>query len=1164
MSKDLKFNNDWRFSLHPVGTSLDTIAAGGFEWEQVTLPHDWLIYDANNLYANGDGWYSKSFTLNKLNPSHKLTLRFEGVYMNSSYYINGCFAGTWKYGYSTFEIDMTPFLRQGTNEIHIQVTHESPNSRWYSGAGIYRSVWLKTYEDHHIAADGVYISAVKSDGDWSVNVSTETVFPDRLNPSAAIKLRHRMLDASGTLVHEEEALVYAEADATIHTDCSFAYSSPNVWDIDNPYVYKLQTELIVDGITVDSQLHSFGFRTFRFDSRQGFFLNERHLKLNGVCQHHDLGCLGAAVNRSALRRQIVLLQEMGVNAIRTAHNMPAVELMELADEMGVLIVSEAFDMWERSKTPYDYARFYPEWWKKDIASWVRRDRNHPSMLMWSIGNEIYDTHADERGQTLTRELMEEVLLHDPRRNAVVTIGSNYMPWENAQHCADIVKFAGYNYGDKYYELHHQQHPDWIIYGSETCSTVQSRGIYHFPLAESMLSDDDEQCSSLGNSTTSWGARSTEACIISDRDATFSLGQFLWTGFDYIGEPTPYHTKNSYFGQLDTAGFKKDSFYVYQAEWTDYKRKPMVHIFPYWDFSEGQLIDVRVCSNAPKIELLFNDESLGTFDIDHKHGTKLVGDWQIPYTKGVLRAVAYDENGTTIATDIRSSFGDAASIVLAADKTTLTADGSDLVFIEISALDSDGIPVHNANNRIHLTVEGAGRLVGLDNGDSTDYDQYKGSSRRLFSGKLLAVIASTMDSGSITVRAEAKGLSPQAVVLQSVSPEATIDASNELSLYAYASAHSNAGVHGPVSLEEDEIPVRKLEIVCPQGNQLSSDNRSLPLQVVLHPSNATYQDVKWRITNEGGIDCSFAKLAADGHEAIISALGDGDFYVRCGTGNGAESIRMYTLMQFSINGLGQAFMNPYEFISAGYCSSASRNLTTGNERGMATSHDEESWICFENIDFGSYGSDELTMPIFSLNNEKFTIDMWDGIPGETGAELLTQLTYQKPTRWDVYQEETYKLPGRLSGVRTLTFLLKHKIHLKGFQFTRVEKAFARLSALENTHVYGDTFTLGDDSIDSIGNNVSLVFEDMDFGEQGSTKLTIFGRSPIDNNTIHIIFAGEQGESKQLVEFGYSEHFCAREYVLERMTGRQTVTFVFLPGSQFDFKWYQFSTHLNPPC
>lgn len=379
---------------------------------------------------------------------------------------------------------------------------------------------------------------------------------DLLQSAKHYIIRHSILDASGTCISHVENEIPVQVGSAVPSSALLSINNPMLWDINQPYCYNLKTELLENEQVIEEEVQTFGFRTMEFDSQQGFLLNGRKVKIHGVCQHHDLGCLGAAVNKTALKRQIILLQEMGVNAIRTAHNMPAVELMELADEMGVLIVSEAFDMWERSKTPFDYARFYPDWWKQDIASWVRRDRNRPSMLMWSIGNEIYDTHADERGQELTIELRDLVQVHDPKGNAVVTIGSNYMPWENAQKCADLVKFAGYNYAEKYYDQHHEEHPDWIIYGSETSSTVQSRGIYHFPFAQSVLSDDDEQCSALGNSSTSWGAKNTEACIIADRDATYSPGQFIWTGFDYIGEPTPYFTKNSYFGQLDTAGFKR--------------------------------------------------------------------------------------------------------------------------------------------------------------------------------------------------------------------------------------------------------------------------------------------------------------------------------------------------------------------------------------------------------------------------------------------------------------------------------------------------------------------------------------------------------------------------------------------------------------------------------
>ncbi|WP_341869778.1 DUF4982 domain-containing protein [Paenibacillus protaetiae] len=582
---------------------------------------------------------------------------------------------------------------------------------------------------------------------------------------------------------------------------------------------------------------------------------------------------------------------------------------------------------------------------------------------------------------------------------------------------------------------------------------------------------------------------------------------------------------------------------------------MVHIFPYWDFSEGQLIDVRVCSNAPKIELFFNGESQGVFHIDHKHGQKLIGDWQIPYTKGVLKAVAYDETDTPIATDVQSSFGDAASIRLTPDKTAMTADGSDLIFIEIDALDADGLPVANANNNIHVAVEGPGRLVGLDNGDSTDYDSYKGSCRKLFSGKLLAVIAATLESGTVTVRAESKELAACELELSAVPPAAG-SSLEEAALYAYSPEQERLAKAGTPPVEQDAIPVRKLEIVCPQGNQLDADNRTLPVRVIVHPSSAAYRDVQWRLTNAAGNDAPIASLQASGNEALITALSDGEFYIRCGTTNGTDHIKLYSLMDFRIQGLGQTFLNPYSFVSAGYHNGNSRNLTNGNERGVATGRDGESRICFDQIDFGSYGSDEITLPVFSLDSEKFPIEIWEGIPGEAGASLLAEVTYQKPTQWNVYQEETYKLPRKLTGITSLCFVLRRKIHLKGFRFSQPARAFEPLRALDNHSIYGDTFTMTDDAIEQIGNNVSLVFHDMDFGGAGAGKLILCGASPIDNNTIHIQFSGEQGEMKQIVEFAYSGGYTEREFPLERVTGLQTVTFVFLPGSQFHFKWFRF--------
>lgn len=557
----------------------DPIDLTELSFEAVELPHDWLIYNTLDLYENSIGWYRKTFEYTK--DEQQVILCFDGVYMDSSIYVNGQFVGEWKYGYSAFEHEITNALLDGVNEILVKVVHQSPNSRWYSGAGIYRNVWLKTRSRNHIVTDGIYVSIEQQPDGWQVEVDTELC----LEQNQRAQLVHTILYNGEVIASSQAEMVASAIDEGVEAHehpIQFTNSqqlnvlNPNLWSPDKPHLYDLVTELrLISGEQHEELIESvpqrIGFKQVRLDASEGFYLNGVKMKLNGVCEHHDLGALGSAFNVAALRRRFVLLKNMGVNAIRTAHNMPAKEFMELADEMGMLVVSEAFDMWERAKTPYDYARFFKEWTHADVRSWVRRDRNQVSLIMWSIGNEIYDTHADERGQEVTRMLMEYVQEFDPKGNARVTIGSNYMPWENAQKCADIVKLAGYNYAEKYYDQHHAEHPDWIIYGSETSSVVQSRGIYHFPYEQPVLDDDDEQCSALGNSTTSWGAKSPEYCIIAERDHPFSLGQFLWTGFDYIGEPTPYHTKNSYFGQLDTATFPKDSYYIYQAAWTDYKK-----------------------------------------------------------------------------------------------------------------------------------------------------------------------------------------------------------------------------------------------------------------------------------------------------------------------------------------------------------------------------------------------------------------------------------------------------------------------------------------------------------------------------------------------------------------------------------------------------------------
>lgn len=1131
------FNDGWKFTKQSVGTSLDLINCSDIKWEPIDLPHDWLIYNTKDLYETSEGWYKKEFTLDNRGDK-RYSICFDGVYMDSTVFVNNLKVGDWKYGYSSFEFDITKFMTNGVNEVKVRVIHQNPNSRWYSGAGIYRNVWLKTTGQVHFVTDGIYFFARKNKYGWMAEIETE--YMDESGDLNNAFIRHTIIDMNGTNtgICEEKVEVRKEKMTDLQT---IFIEQPTLWRQENPYLYKLKSELICSGKILDTVEQSIGFRTLRFDCKEGFFLNDKYIKLHGACLHHDLGALGAAVNKTALKRQLTILKEMGVNAIRTSHNMPSRELMELADEMGVLILSEAFDMWERCKTEYDYARFFNEWCPKDVASWIRRDRNHPCLIMWSIGNEIYDTHVNERGLEITRRLKDLVLLHDPKQNAYVTIGSNYMRWENAQKCAEILPITGYNYGEDLYEEHHKKYPNWVIYGSETSCTLKSRGIYHFPANVVVVTHEDEQCSSLGNCCTGWGAESIQKSIIDDRDAKFCLGQFIWSGFDYIGEPTPYFTKNSYFGQIDTAGFKKDAFYLYQAEWTDYKSMPMIHLLPYWDFNEGQLIDIQVYSNAPKIELFFNQTSLGIVEIDHIHGTQLIGEWQLPYHKGTLKAIAYDENNTVIAVDEQSSFKDAARIIVKTDRTTMMADGQDIIFVEISAVDENGITVANANNRVQVSVTGAGRLVGLDNGDSTDYDSYKGTSRKMFSGKLLAMVAAKQKAGEIIVKVTSEGLEPQKLKLNSLP-------CNKVS-------GVSAIIENTESEPNREIPIRKIDITNLGKNYLDKNNTRTQVQAKLHPSNTTYHDLEWKAVTDNNIITNIAKVEADGDRALVTALGDGNFRLRCTAKNGKNNPEIVSDLEFKVTGMGEMLVNPYQLVSAGLYSWGNKEFHSGLQGGLCTG-DAPNYIGFRNIDFGEFGSDEIILPIFHLSNERTPITVWRGIPGEEDSELLLDTNYQKDYIYNVYIPQTFQLSKRLQGIQTICIGIRDKLDIQGFYFTYLDKAYEKLSVKDNSRIYGDSYTITKDSIERIGNNVIIEFNNMNFGVESINKLIICGRSRNDVNTIHVHFKGKESNDNQIVEIPYSEQYEEHVFEMKPIRGTNLVSFVFLPGSSFDFKWFKF--------
>jgi len=1136
----------WEFSK----TAIDTAYSENLCWERVDIPHDWLIYDTKNLYETSTGWYRRK--LIHTPDGNRTALCFEGIYMDSRVYVNGVEAGEWKYGYSSFELDITELLREGENVISVRVDYRAPNSRWYSGAGIYRRVWQKKYRDCHLVSDGIYISA---EINGTVTVTAETARPEGIS-SSELYIKHSIVNGSNILASVQsgccafdkscmpKTVIREGFNYTVNTD-TLKVENPVLWDIEKPKMYTLVTELIRNGEVIEREENTFGFRKIEFTSDKGFLLNNRCVKLYGCCEHHDLGSLGAAVNKTAIKRKLEKLRTMGVNAIRTSHNMPAVELMELADEMGFLILSEGFDMWEMPKTEYDYARFFREWVSVDVASWVRRDRNHPSIIGWSIGNEIYDTAAGERGQEITSLLLKLVREHDPRANGCVTIGSNYMQIESAQKCADIVKLAGYNYAERLYEEHHKAHPDWCIYGSETASVIQSRGIYHFPLSQPMLADDDEQCSSIGNCGTGWGAKNSEYCIIADRDADFSAGQFIWTGFDYIGEPTPYSTKNSYFGQYDTAGFPKDSAYVFRAEWTDYKKSPFVHIFPYWDFNEGQDIDVRVTSNAPKVKLFFNGEEIGAKDIDHTRGKELTLDTILKYRKGELCAVGYDEDGNEIARDTKRSFGDTAEIRLTPDKYELKADGTDLIFVDISAYDKDGEPVANANNRVFVKVSGAGRLIGLDNGDSTDYEQYKGTSRRLFSGKLLAIIAAKTTEGKIDVVVSSPTLPDSKLTLSAVQAEVEegISADTE-----------NSPREFDCSGGENDVPVRKIELIA-ESTSFKADCRELSFNTAVYPVDATYSgEIEYRITTVLGIASNLAEITSvENGRVTVRCKGDGEFYLRALCKNGTDKYHIISVLKLTGEGIGSAVFNPYELVLGGLKTVSSDNMGNGIQHGAKFAYGR-SWFGFENVDFGPVGSDTVTFPIFANCTNAVGIKVYDGIPGD-GGELIGVFSYQKKSVWLTYLPETYKLSKTLRGVHTICFESSDGYDIHGFVFEKREKEFSELYAVNNESIYGDKFTVNAEDVTEIGNNVILDFGEFDFSENKPSSIIITGKSKLPLNSINIIFNGET-EKRIIAEFNGADNYTERKFAVDGISGKCKVSFAFLPGSNFDFKSFRF--------
>jgi beta-galactosidase len=779
------FNDDWRF-FRGDAPGAEQPDFDDRPWVPLRLPHDWAIdgpFDSalnphtGALPIDGIGWYRKGFEVPAGGQRH-YSIEFDGAMANSRVWLNGHELGGRPYGYIGFGFDLTPYLRTDgrANVIAVRLAPEPNSSRWYPGAGIYRNVWLDSTGPVAVARWGTYVTTPEvSQGNATVAVMTQLL--NRLTDKATVTVRSSIADASGQPVGHVDTKTDVPGAGSQSMASRLIVQRPQLWDIDHPYLYSLLTELIVDGKVVDHYVTPFGIRTISFDPKKGFSLNGRHLKLHGVCLHHDLGALGAAVSRRATERQLQIMKEAGVNAIRTSHNPPSPELLEYADRLGLLVMDEAFDMWRIPKVPNGYSKYFGEWSERDLRDMVRRDRNHPSIILWSIGNEIPEQKSPDgwrEAKRLTKLFHEE----DPTRPTT----SAFNDWDDAirNKLADEVDIPGFNYKPMLYQRIHQEHPKWTIYGSETASCVSSRGTYHLPL-EKYEKHPSLQLSSYDIIAPYW-AYCPDAEFAAQDALPAVLGEFVWTGFDYLGEPTPYFAKrqdpdwparSSYFGMVDLAGFPKDRYYLYQSVWS---RKPMLHLLPHWSWKgrEGQEIPVMAYSNAQEVELLLNGRSLGRKKTFTTNITLPVGPnisptkqfhskyrllWSVPYQPGTLTAVGYS-SGKEVARDEVHTAGEPARITLVADRDVIQADGDDLSFVTVRVEDADGHICPVADNMVAFHVWGAGTLAAVDNGNAATTEPFHANYRKAFNGLALLILRSAAGSaGPIHVSATGAGLRP---------------------------------------------------------------------------------------------------------------------------------------------------------------------------------------------------------------------------------------------------------------------------------------------------------------------------------------------------------------------------------------------------------------------
>lgn len=777
---NFEFNTGWKFF---VGDQIGALSAdfNDASWKTVNIPHDGTIegmFDQKNPAGPDGGYlptgicmYRKTFFVKAVNKTDDVFIDFDGVYRNSEVWINGHYLGKRPNGYISFRYELTPFLNFGDMENYIVVKVDNmaqPNSRWYTGTGIYRNVRLVISNKIHIDHWGIAITSQAVNERAAVaDISTVVVNNSGITQQGIIK--QTILDNTRRQVVSIQKSIQIGLKGQVIKQ-QLLVDAPHLWSVEAPYLYTIVTQLILKGKVLDEHHTNWGFRNFQFDSLKGFSLNGKNIKIKGVCNHHDLGCLGAAVNKSAIKRQLNILKAMGCNAIRTAHNPPATELLDLCDEMGFLVMEEAFDVWKVPKTKFDYHLDWDEWHKRDLEDQVRRDRNHPCVIIWSIGNEIPEQlNNNDIGSEIAIELRNIIRNIDSTRP--ITAGNNRPLKDNNIIRSGALDLIGVNYRHQLWDQFPSYYNGKVFIGTETVSGLQTRGVYKFPSDRQVRWGDpahpvppelfDYTCSAFDQMMASWGSTHEETLKLFNLH-DFISGMFVWSGFDYLGEPYPYAwpARSSFYGIIDLAGFPKDVYYLYKSEWT---RAPVLHLFPHWNWKENDLVDVWAYFNkADEVELYLNGISQG---IKKKLDGALHVMWRIPFQPGTIKAVSRQQGKIVLTKEI-STAGKEAHIVLTPDKSKINFKERELSFVTVSIRDANGTIVPLADNLLKFSVTGGAFIAGMDNGNPISHEMFKGNIRKAFNGLALVVLQPKDKLGKIVLTVSSEGLKPSSCTIVS--------------------------------------------------------------------------------------------------------------------------------------------------------------------------------------------------------------------------------------------------------------------------------------------------------------------------------------------------------------------------------------------------------------